>query len=192
MIETEARARLSDLVAATVFPQLSTEQLDRLLRSARRVDADDHLPSDDTEWAASTVYEADAFVVPTSRNGHTYRVSVAGTSDSTEPTWPTGAGETVVDGTVTWTEASEGQSIWTGTWDFFRAAAEGWRIKAGLVSNRHAFGSNQGNYNPEQLFEHCMRMAGHYEAKGVSSMQLASGAWDGHGHINAAHYEDAV
>lgn len=59
-----------------------------------------------TAWAASTVYVVGDIVIPTTENGFKYRVkaiSSSGTSDSTEPTWPTsGIGSTVVDNEVTW------------------------------------------------------------------------------------------
>lgn len=76
------------------------------------------------EWQASTAYSEYDIVVPTSgytpaSTTHIYFVDAgdAGTSDSTEPaTWPTGAGGTVVDNTVTWTEATiSGDSTeWSG------------------------------------------------------------------------------
>lgn len=37
-------------------------------------------------------------------NGRVYRVTTAGTTGTSEPTWPTSAAGTVSDGTVTWTE----------------------------------------------------------------------------------------
>lgn len=49
-------------------------------------------------WAAETAYALGTKIVDT---GHIYVVTVAGTSDDAEPTWPTD-GSTVVDGTVTW------------------------------------------------------------------------------------------
>lgn len=57
-----------------------------------------------TAWAANTAYAIDDIVVPTTANGYQYRCSVAGTSHaSTEPTWPTDLGITVVDNTpLTW------------------------------------------------------------------------------------------
>jgi hypothetical protein len=194
MNETEARTRLSDLVAATVFPTLDAAQLDRLLRDARRVDTEGYLPSDDTEWAPTTVYALDDLVVPILRNGHVYRVTTAGTSGVTEPVWPVEVGSVVTLDGVEYTEDNAAQTtgIWTGTWDFNRAAAEGWQIKAGMVTNRHAFGSNQGNYNPEQVYDHCMKMVEFYRQKIVTSIRMASDRWDGSGRLNAAHYEDAV
>lgn len=53
-------------------------------------------------WAATTAYLVNDCVRPTIPNGFGYRCTVAGNSAATEPTWPTVAGQTVVDGGVTW------------------------------------------------------------------------------------------
>jgi len=55
-------------------------------------------------WAASTSYSEGDIRVPTSRNGRRYRATNGGTSDSSEPSWPTTSGETVVDNDITWEE----------------------------------------------------------------------------------------
>jgi len=56
------------------------------------------------EWEASTAYTLGQTVEPTVDNTYRYVVTIAGTSDATEPaSWPTSIGSTVVDGTVTWT-----------------------------------------------------------------------------------------
>lgn len=54
-------------------------------------------------WVASTAYALGAAVRPTARNAFVYEATVAGSSGAAEPAWPTTAGATVVDGTVTWT-----------------------------------------------------------------------------------------
>lgn len=54
-----------------------------------------------TAWQATTAYTLGAYKIPATANGHFYKVTVAGTSDSEAPTWPT-TGGTVTDGTVTW------------------------------------------------------------------------------------------
>jgi hypothetical protein len=59
-----------------------------------------------TAWQADTAYSLGDVVVPTAglENGFRYECTTAGTSHATtEPTWPTTEGETVDDGTVTWT-----------------------------------------------------------------------------------------
>ena len=55
-------------------------------------------------WAASTAYALGGIVKPTGGySGCVYECTAAGTSGTTEPTWPTGDGATVSDNTVTWT-----------------------------------------------------------------------------------------
>ena len=53
-------------------------------------------------WEASSIYEVDAVVEPTTGNGYRYRASGAGNTGASEPAWPTAIGGTVVDGSVTW------------------------------------------------------------------------------------------
>ena len=52
-------------------------------------------------WQVSTAYSVGDLVIPTVANGHYYKCSTAGSSDATEPTWPTD-GSTVVDATAQW------------------------------------------------------------------------------------------
>ena len=61
------------------------------------------LPAYPPAWAASTAYVLGDFVEPTTHNGYKYECTTAGTSGSSEPSWPTTPGDTVTDGTVTWT-----------------------------------------------------------------------------------------
>jgi len=64
-----------------------------------------------SNWVASTSYNVGNIVIPTTANGYTYECTTAGTSDSSECTWPTTVGETVTDGTVVWT--CRQQAVWT-------------------------------------------------------------------------------
>ncbi len=52
-------------------------------------------------WQASTAYSVGDFTIPTAANGHYYKCTTAGTSDVSEPTWPTD-GSTVTDGSAEW------------------------------------------------------------------------------------------
>jgi len=60
-----------------------------------------------TAWAASTAKALGEIVrptaAPTDASRFYYECTVAGTTGTTEPTWPTTDGATVVDNTVTWT-----------------------------------------------------------------------------------------
>lgn len=53
------------------------------------------------EWAGTTVYPLNAFVVPTARPGTWFIATQGGTSGGSEPSWP-GPGGSVTDGSVTW------------------------------------------------------------------------------------------
>lgn len=63
-------------------------------------------------WTLTTAYTSGQYVVPTTFNsitgsvGKIFKCTTGGTSSGTQPTWPTTAGGTVTDGTVTWTEVS--------------------------------------------------------------------------------------
>lgn len=54
-------------------------------------------------WKSTHVYVVGQIITPTTRNLHKYRVTTAGIS-ATEPTFPTGSGATVTNGSVVFTE----------------------------------------------------------------------------------------
>lgn len=59
-------------------------------------------------WASSTAYSVGSIVRASTlqASGLVFRCTVAGTSASTQPTWPTDIGSTIADGTVTWAAIS--------------------------------------------------------------------------------------
>lgn len=57
-----------------------------------------------TAWAASTAYAVGDIVHPLVTNGHLYIVTVAGTSGSSAPSWPTVHRAGVTDNTCQWAE----------------------------------------------------------------------------------------
>lgn len=64
-------------------------------------------------WKASTVYALGEFVNSTSPTGYEYEVTTAGTSNATEPVWPTTVGGTIVNGTVTFTVRAPAAATWS-------------------------------------------------------------------------------
>jgi len=56
-----------------------------------------------TAWTATTVHALGVFRRPTVENSLYYEVTTAGTTNATQPTWPTTIGDTVTDGTIVWT-----------------------------------------------------------------------------------------
>ncbi|KKL17032.1 hypothetical protein LCGC14_2489630, partial [marine sediment metagenome] len=65
------------------------------------------VPKQDTStiWVTATAYSLLDLRIPVTANGYVYVCTTAGTSGGTEPTWKTGIGDTIVDGTVVWTVA---------------------------------------------------------------------------------------
>ncbi len=56
----------------------------------------------DKYWVASTAITLNEYYTPTVPNSMIYKCTVAGTTSTVEPTWVAVAGETIIDGTVTW------------------------------------------------------------------------------------------
>ena len=68
-----------------------------------------------TTRANTTAYVVGQIVRPATGNGYLYQCSTAGTSGGSVPTYPTGIGQTVSDGTVTWTNVGRGIMVLSGT-----------------------------------------------------------------------------
>ena len=106
-----------------------------------------------TAWIASTVYALDSQVIPSlsAPNGYYYLATIAGTSGATAPTWPTVAGNTVVDGTVTWTCQGPVQSAgWSVP--FVGAAAGEVVYQMGPGSSGRYLNVNNNSYTSQALF----------------------------------------
>jgi hypothetical protein len=111
-----------------------------------------------TTWAATTAYAVGDSVEPTVSNGRVYYVAAtadAGTSDASEPMWPTVAGDIVADATVTWTDA--GLQSLAETTDFTLDAEYGMvdfldANDVGLVSYESAY-THLGYLNVDALTE---------------------------------------
>lgn len=73
-----------------------------LMDTTYTFDETTHLAWDASDWVGSTAYTIGDTVKPTTENGYIYKCTSAGTSDSSEPSWPTTIGNTVTDGGVTW------------------------------------------------------------------------------------------
>jgi hypothetical protein len=68
-----------------------------------------------TTRAATTAYTVGQIVRPATGNGYLYQCSAAGTTASGLPTYPTVVGQTVADGTVTWTCVGRGIMVLSGS-----------------------------------------------------------------------------
>lgn len=167
MNRTDAKTELAAMVAATTAPTLDDAALTRLLRRAAVADAALNDPDDYPDWAASLARAVGDRVVPAPRNGFVYRCTVAGTSGSSQPAWPTTLNQTVADGTATWVcEAAAGWSPTYTHHSLNRAAAAGWREKAARLAVEFDVKLGSGKeFERSQKIAACERMAARYEAK---------------------------
>lgn len=117
-----AREQVKTNVGASLDPTLTDAEIDAILTAGVR----------GTTWAAGTAYAYGATVQPTARNGHLYRVTRAGTSASTEPSWGTADYGTTSDGTVIWQEAGPDAAE---LYDVRRATWEAYRLKLTKAQN---------------------------------------------------------
>ena len=56
-------------------------------------------------WVTAVAYSTNSIVTPTVSNGHYYKAVQGGVSGGTQPTWPTGTGQQMADGSIIWQEA---------------------------------------------------------------------------------------
>lgn len=103
---TGSKLELPDV--ATVAASTAIETHYQMLSALRGVDAGYRMPMtmevfhSGPAWVATTAFVANAVVRPLVANGFRYVVTVAGTTGGSAPVWPTTAGTTVTDGSVTW------------------------------------------------------------------------------------------
>jgi len=96
-----------DVAASTVTDEEITARLDKEVKlsklSIKSTPAVVVTAPTPAAWQATHAYVLTNFVSKVAPNAYRYECTVAGTSAASEPTWPTTPGETVTDGTVTWT-----------------------------------------------------------------------------------------
>lgn len=167
--QSAALALLKKKVASDVDPVLDeTNDLLPILLQSKRADRYGVRPDDYTEWKASTVLALNAYAVPTTRNGHFYRVSAVTGDAKTgaiEPTWPTSG--TIVDNHVTFQEA--GATSWTPSWELDAACAEAVRMKLAAAANKDQYIMDGRGQASTFLFLNLQRMLEHFESRISSS-----------------------
>jgi len=87
----------------------------------------------------STAVTSGQYTVPAALNGRLYKCTTAGTTGSTEPTWPTTAAGTVTDGTAVWTEQTT--ALYSGT--IPEGSATGY-ARIAIASSLAAWSGTQG------------------------------------------------
>lgn len=151
----DAIARVSLWCDATSYPEVSTTDIGTV------VDQFDRFAT----WTASTAYAVGDRIIPTTANGRVYEARRAGTSDSTEPEWPTWPGSQyqgwcVSDG------PSDPQLLWVDAgpanverYDVRSAARQVWLIKASRVAGEIDSKDGSADVKLSQLRTHCLEQA---------------------------------
>ena len=151
----DAIARVSLWCDATSYPEVSTTDIGTV------VDQFDRFGT----WTASTAYAVGDRITPTTPNGRVYEARRAGTSDSTEPDWPTWPGNQyqgwcVSDG------PSDPQLLWVDAgpanverYDVRSAARQVWLIKASRVVGEIDSKDGAADLKLSQLRTHCLEQA---------------------------------
>lgn len=181
-----ALALLGAQCAATVYPTLDPTELGNLLDATSRW----------TVWAPTTPYAHGTIVIPTVRNGHSYRAIVnqqysatpAGVSAATEPIWPLFAspdskvgvtrpywsGYDQMSGNYSLSMVTDGTVVWQDAepdsdtqWDLRLAAYNGWLQKMAKASADYDVGVDRDKYSRGQVVTHCLQMAQKYAPTGV-------------------------
>jgi hypothetical protein len=121
---------------------LTTAEVDRLVRLAAVTDAYGTIPDLYTVWTPSTALTLNTLRVPSTRTGYVYKVTTAGTTGTTEPTWPTTTGGTVTDGSVVWTV--DVAAPWLGSWNVAEASAVGCEWRAAKLADQFTVALGNG------------------------------------------------
>lgn len=138
----EALEELIRLVQPDSEPELGLEDVEKILDKNLRV----------TTWSASKTLRYGQLIFPSARNGHVYRVTIAGTTGTAEPTWSLVDSATVVNGGVTFEEYG---AVPRNIYNVTEAAKQCWQMKMSKASEYFS-GGRRGNEN--QIFDHCKRM----------------------------------
>lgn len=152
------------MVAATQDPELTDDEIWSLLEQNQAV-------AQYPVWEPNTAYAVGQRVTPKPRNGLTYVVVTSGTSGVTQPAFPNLEDGTVVDGTVTWEVSTEEVS-----YNLRKAAADGWLIKAGKVTNRVDMKTEVHSLSRSQMYKMCMDQRKAYLRGSPGSIPVTSQA----------------
>lgn len=147
-----ARLSVTRYGQTAVSPTLDSDEVESILDDAKRV----------TVWTANTAYAYGDVILPTSRNGHSYRCIQAGTSEADsadEPDWPTLQQDQITEGAsdplLRWQE--DGPDF-DNLYNVRAAIHAAWVMKAGKAAALYSSGVGE----TQQVYDHCFKMAEAY------------------------------
>lgn len=141
----QAREIVKTNVQASVDPTLTDGEVETILAATAWAG----------EWTAATDYAYGDRVLPTTRNGHLYVVTTAGTSDTTEPDWPTAARSSISDGAdLVWQEAG---AAGAEVYDVRTATYAAWQLKLSKAQGYFDFSADGQSVSRAQVVSHIER-----------------------------------
>jgi hypothetical protein len=152
-----ALAELRLYAQTEVQPALEPAEIDAILDGVQRA----------TFWAASKAYNVNDVILPVTLNGRRFKCVRAGTSGTTEPTWPRWLGGIFGEGSgdLLWRE--DGPE-YTNVFDVRGAICAAWMTKAAKASALFNIKSRAEGFDHEQVYNHCLDMAERYAPVGIS------------------------
>jgi hypothetical protein len=158
----QAIKQLSDMCSSNLYPELTDNQLGNLIDQHKKF----------RTWEASTPYIVGDMIVPTISNGRVYQCVIAGTSTTTEPTFPSigyAVGQAFYNYVGTppnffgLTFVDNG-FITQEIYDVRAAAKQAWLLKASIAANLANTSDGQMRIDLHTIQENCLQMAGKFRS----------------------------
>ena len=158
----QAIKQLSDMCQSTLYPELTDNQLGNLIDQHKKF----------RTWEASTPYIVGDMIVPTIPNGRVYQCVIAGTSTTTEPTFPS-IGYAVGQAFYNYVGTppnfygltfQDNGFITQEIYDVRAAAKQAWLLKASIAANLANTSDGQMRIDLHTIQENCIQMSGKFRS----------------------------
>lgn len=158
----QAIKQLSDMCQSTLYPELTDNQLGNLIDQHKKF----------RSWEPSTPYVVGDMIVPTIPNGRVYQCIIAGTSTTTEPTFPSigyAIGQCFYNYVGTppnfyGLTFQDNGFITTEVYDVRASAKQAWLLKASIAANLANTSDGQMRIDLHTIQENCLQMAGKFRS----------------------------
>jgi hypothetical protein len=158
----QAIQQLSDLCQATLYPELNNNQLGNIIDQHKKF----------TTWQPNTPYVVGQMIIPSIPNGRVYQCIIAGTSTTTEPTFPSigyAVGQSFYNYVGTppnfyGLTFQDNGFITQEIYDVRAAAKQCWLLKASIAANLANTSDGQMRIDLHTIQENCLQMAGKFRS----------------------------
>lgn len=158
----QAIKQLSDMCQSTLYPELTDNQLGNLIDQHKKF----------RSWEPNTAYSVGDMIVGTIPNGRVYQCIIAGTSTTTEPTFPS-IGYAVGQAFYNYVGTppnfygltfQDNGFITQEIYDVRAAAKQAWLLKASIAANLANTSDGQMRIDLHTIQENCLQMAGKFRS----------------------------